>query len=132
MTFKANGGVRFQSDSPGQANHRVQWVPGDSSWQFSSDRNLKEGFSPVDPRAVLEKVAALPVQSWRFKGYSRAHVGVMAQDFHAAFPLDGASETMIDSADLQGISLAAIQGLYAELQEARARIRVLEEKAAQP
>ena len=39
---------------------------------------------------------------------------------------------MIDSADLQGISLAAIQGLYAELQEARARIRVLEEKAAQP
>jgi hypothetical protein len=126
VVFKANGGVRFQSDAPATANNRVQWVPGDASWQFSSDRNLKEGFAPVDSRAALEKVAALPMTTWRYKGYSRAHMGVMAQDFHAAFPLAGASDTMIDSADLQGASLAAIQGLHAELKTERARNDALE------
>ncbi len=126
MLFMASGGVRFQSGTPSTTNNRVQWVPGDASWQFSSDRNLKEGFVPVDSRAALEKVAALPMTTWHYKGYSRTHIGVMAQDFYAAFPLEGASDTMIDSADLQGASLAAIKGLHAELKAERARNDVLE------
>ncbi len=72
--------------------------------------------------------------TWRYKGYTRAHIGVMAQDFHAAFPLEGSTDTMIDAGDLQGVSLAAIQGLHAELKAERtrndaleARIKALEE-----
>ena len=126
VVFKANGGVRFQSDTPVTAGHRVEWKPGDTAWNFSSDRNLKEGFAPVDGRAALEKVASMPMSTWRYKGYNRAHIGVMAQDFYAAFPLEGSTETMIDSGDLQGVSLAAIQGLHAELKAERARNDALE------
>lgn len=131
VLFQANGGVRFQSSAPIGTNQRVQWVPGGSSWAFSSDRNLKEGFIPVDPRAVLEKVVGLPVSTWRFKGYDRVHMGVMAQDFYAAFPFEGAEETMIDSADLQGVTLGAVQGLYEELQAEKARNDALEARIRQ-
>lgn len=126
VIFKANGGMRIQSDTPATANHRIQWVPGDSGWQVTSDRNMKEGFAPVDRHAALEKVAALPLTTWRYKGYGRTHIGVMAQDFYSAFPLEGATDTMIDSSDLQGASLGAIQGLHAELKAERARNDALE------
>jgi len=52
----------------------------------ASDRNLKENFAAVSPRQVLDKVAALPISRWNFKGDAATpHVGPMAQDFHAAF-----------------------------------------------
>ena len=51
-----------------------------------SDRNAKENFQPVDPRAVLDKVAALPLSEWNYKqDTSTRHIGPMAQDFYAAF-----------------------------------------------
>jgi hypothetical protein len=31
-----------------------------------SDRNLKTGFTAVNPEAILSQVAALPIASWRF------------------------------------------------------------------
>ncbi|MFO7536209.1 MAG: tail fiber domain-containing protein [Kiritimatiellia bacterium] len=127
VLFQANGGVRFQSTTPDLlTDQRVQWVPGSAAWAFSSDRNLKEGFEPVDARAVLAKVAGLPITTWRFKGYNRTHIGTMAQDFHAAFPFEGAEETMVDSSDLQGVTLSALQGLYGELQAEKARNDALE------
>jgi hypothetical protein len=127
VLFQANGGVRFQSTTPELlTDQRVQWTPGSAAWSFSSDRNLKEGFEPVDARAVLAKVAGLPITTWHFKGYTRAHIGPMAQDFFAAFPFEGAEETMIDSADLQGVTLSALQGLYEELQAEKARNDALE------
>ena len=36
-----------------------------------SDRNAKTDFAPVDGAQVLERVAALPVTSWQFKGRRR-------------------------------------------------------------
>jgi hypothetical protein len=60
----------------------------------TSDRNAKENFSPVYPRAILEKVAALPVTRWNFKiDNDSEHLGPMAQDFHAAFGLNGEDDT---------------------------------------
>ncbi|MCX6914663.1 MAG: tail fiber domain-containing protein, partial [Verrucomicrobia bacterium] len=51
-----------------------------------SDRNMKENFAPVEAQAVLDKVIALPISRWNFKGDTATpHVGPMAQDFHAAF-----------------------------------------------
>jgi hypothetical protein len=126
MTFMASGGVRFQSSTPVSANHQVQWKPGDASWQFSSDRNLKDGIEPVDAQAILEKVAEMPVAMWRFKGHEREHIGVMAQDFHKEFPLNGSDPTLLDSADLHGVSLAAIQALNRALQDERRKNEALE------
>jgi hypothetical protein len=126
VTFRCKGGVRFLSASGGN-NQMVSWVPGDSLWSFSSDRNLKEDFVEVDARQALEKVIALPIAEWNFKGYSQRHVGPVAQDFHALFPLGG-SDTMIDSGDLQGVSLAAIQGLHKIIQEKEDRISTLEQR----
>ena len=109
VSFRCLGGVRFTSGS-GAANQTVSWTPGSGAWSFSSDRSLKEGFETVDTMAVLEKIASLPVTEWNYKGYAQRHIGVMAQDFHSAFPLND-STTTLNEMDLHGVTLAAIQGL---------------------
>jgi hypothetical protein len=82
-----------------------------------SDRNQKENFEAVSPREVLDKVAALPITRWNFKGDAATpHVGPMAQDFHAAFAL-GADDKHIATVDADGVALAAIQGLDQKLTE---------------
>jgi trimeric autotransporter adhesin len=60
------------------------------TWRNSSDRNLKERFTKVDERALLAKLAAIPIESWNYKSESLSvrHIGPMAQDFFAAFALD--------------------------------------------
>jgi hypothetical protein len=115
VTFRCGGGVRFRGISVGQILE-VAWLPGSPAWSFSSDRNLKEAFQPVDVRAVVEKVCQLPITEWNFKGYTERHIGPMAQDFHAAFPLNDSSTTLND-ADLHGVALAAIQGLNQKVQD---------------
>jgi hypothetical protein len=88
-----------------------------------SDGNLKENFAPVDARAVLEKVAALPITRWNYKGQSgQEHLGPVAQDFHAAFGV-GADDKHIATVDADGVALAAIQGLNQKLEEEMARSR---------
>jgi hypothetical protein len=110
FNVRCRGGVRFAGSSGG-SNQSVAWMPGDGSWTFSSDRNLKDNFQPVDGEAVLQKVAALPMTEWNYAGYEQRHIGPMAQDFHAAFPLNG-NGTTLNSLDLDGVAFAAIQGLY--------------------
>jgi hypothetical protein len=44
----------------------------------------------------------------------------MAQDFHAAFGLNGADDKHIATVDADGVALAAIQGLNQKLEETRA------------
>jgi hypothetical protein len=79
---------------------------------YPSDRNAKKGFVPVNEVDVLKRVASLPMSTWTFKTDSSGtrHMGPMAQDFHAAFGLGG-SEHAIDTGDVIGVSVAAIQGL---------------------
>jgi hypothetical protein len=86
-----------------------------------SDRNVKQDFAAVDAVAVLEKVAALPIQSWAYKNSpDTRHIGPVAQDFHAAFGLNGADDKHIATVDADGVALAAIQGLNQKLEETRA------------
>ena len=97
-----------------------------------SDRALKANISAVDPRSVLDKLAALPVQAWNYKGDkpSVRHVGPMAQDFRSAFNL-GADDKHIDMIDANGVTMAAIQGLYQQNQELAAEVRQLRAQMAQ-
>jgi hypothetical protein len=80
---------------------------------LTSDRHAKEHFTPLDPQDILAKVAALPISEWNYKTDRRTvrHVGPMAQDFHAAFGLDGGDDRHISVVDEGGVALAAIQGL---------------------
>ncbi len=76
-----------------------------------SDRNAKENFRAVDAGQILEKVAALPVTEWNYKGdASTRHLGPVAQDFYAAFSVGG-DDRHIATVDADGVALAAIQGL---------------------
>jgi hypothetical protein len=113
--FRCGGGVGFYSGMNG-ANQQVTWAPGSASWSFSSDRNLKEGFKEVNSHTVLDKVAQLDLSEWNYKGYPQRHIGPMAQDFHALFPLND-NDTTLNDADLHGVELAAIKGLNHKVDE---------------
>jgi hypothetical protein len=126
VSFRCAGGVVFASGTAG-TDQMVSWVPGTGAWSFTSDRNAKENFKPVDVKQVLEKVASLPLTEWNYKGYGDRHVGPMAQDFHAAFPFN-ANDKMLNSADEAGVSLAAIQGLNEKLDEKDAEIQNLKQR----
>jgi hypothetical protein len=88
---------------------------------LTSDRNAKENFKTVDDQAVLARVAALPLTEWNYKSDKAGvqHIGPMAQDFQAAFQLDGADDKHISVVDESGVALAAIQGLDQILEETR-------------
>jgi hypothetical protein len=107
-------GVSFFTSSSG-SDQSVSWSPGEGSWAFSSDRNLKDRFAPVEATSVLDKVAQLPVVEWSYKGYPQRHIGTMAQDFHALFPLND-KDTVLNDSDLHGVELAAIKGLNQKLE----------------
>jgi hypothetical protein len=98
-----------------------------------SDRNIKENFSTVSPREVLDKVDTLPISRWNYKtDKNTEHLGPVAQDFHEAFGLNGRDDTHISTVDEGGVALAAIQGLNEKLEEQvkqkDARIQSLEER----
>jgi hypothetical protein len=97
----------------------------------ASDRNSKENIEAVESRAVLAKVAALPMSTWNYKTEDGGirHMGPMGQDFHAAFGL-GRDEKHITTVDADGVALAAIQGLYGVVQEKDATIAVQNERIA--
>jgi hypothetical protein len=102
-----------------------------SSYVSLSDRNAKTDLAPVDGAEVLERVAALPITSWQFKtDPERRHIGPMAQDFHAAFGLNGEDDTHISLSDTAGVSLAAIQELNRRLKEKDAQLTAMQARIA--
>jgi hypothetical protein len=100
-------------------------------WQSASDRNRKTGFTAVNPRAVLDQLAALPVRQWHYTNETASvkHLGPTAQDFQAAFGL-GTDDQSIGMVDADGVALAAIQGLNEKVevrsQRSEDRIQKLE------
>ncbi len=100
------------------ASSGVQVAAGGGSWTSLSDRNAKEAFEPVNAQVVLDKVAALPLSTWKYKSQDASirHIGPMAQDFKAAFGV-GETDTGITTVDADGVALAAIQGLNRKLEE---------------
>lgn len=112
----------------------VELAAGGSSWSAVSDRNRKENFLALDGEDVLARLRGVPVTTWNYLSQDRSirHMGPMAQDLYAAFGL-GENELMINSIDIDGVNLAAVQALtartdalQAENAELRARIERLE------
>ena len=88
------------------------------TWTNSSSRDMKENITPVDGREVLEKLVKVPVSTWNYKieDVSKRHMGPMAQDLYKVFELNDSDES-IATVDSDGISFAAIQGLYQMVKE---------------
>ena len=82
---------------------------------------------------MLEKVTALPITEWKYKveADGTEHIGPMAQDFHAAFGLNGADDKHIATVDEEGVALAAIQGLNEKLNEKDVEIQDLKQSVAE-
>jgi hypothetical protein len=97
-----------------------------------SDRAAKANFGTVDPADMLERVRALPITTWNYltDDASVRHIGPMAQDFTAVFGVGGDDRT-IHPMDGQGVALAAIQGLAAQVAALQGeQQRLLEQIAA--
>ena len=116
--MRASGGYRFFT---GDTAVGAKLAAGDTSWSAICDRNEKKNFSRVNANAVLEKLAAMPVQSWNYKWESDTntpHMGPMAQAFKAAF-YPGRDDKSISTLEFDGVELAAIQGLNQKLDQTR-------------
>ena len=120
FAVRATGGTRIVSavNGSGVPIAGVTLGAGGGSWATLSDRSAKQDMTPVDAQAVLARVLAMPVSMWRYRSEVSGawHMGPTAQDFHAAFGL-GDSDTTITSVDVNGVALAAIQGLHQKLVE---------------
>lgn len=99
---------------------------GSGSWSSLSDRAAKDEFISVDTRAILDRVAALPMTTWHYRSQDKSirHIGAIAQDFYAAFNV-GEDERHISTVDADGVALAAIQGLNDKLTDLDAKASLL-------
>jgi hypothetical protein len=122
---RSTGGARFVTavNGAGVPTAGVQVAAGGGSWSSLSDRDSKRDFQNVDGRELLEKLARIPIQTWSYKTQSPEvrHMGPVAQDFRAEFGL-GEDEKHISNVDADGVSLAAIQSLYALVREKESRL----------
>jgi trimeric autotransporter adhesin len=117
FVVRASGGIYVSSNEAVTAG--VALTPGSGTWASLSDRNAKTDVVPLDDASILAKVAALPIDAWRYKSESGVrHLGPMAQDFYAAFGV-GVDDRHITSIDEDGVALASIKALHGENQQLR-------------
>ncbi|HYR08650.1 MAG TPA: tail fiber domain-containing protein, partial [Longimicrobium sp.] len=139
--IRYNGGIRLRvstaanGNTPGAGgNVGCDLTVAVPSWTCASSRTLKEGFEPVDGEDVLSRIRGIPITTWRMIGGEGdvRHLGPVAEDFYAAFPL-GLGETTIGMGDIDGVNLAAAKALEArtvrlqqQLDDRTARVQALE------
>jgi hypothetical protein len=96
-----------------------------------SDKRMKNSVKPTSPEDALEAVVATPVSSWKYKDSSPAndggqiHIGPMAQDVRKNMgERAGPGGTAIDLVSLNGINMAAIQGLHKKISRIAKKVGV--------
>jgi len=116
FNVRAAGGIRLYTNSG--LTSGVTMAAGSGSWVSVSDSAKKRDIHLTDTKAVLEKVAALPIKNWEYKSEAEGieHVGPMAQDFWNAFGL-GSDSLGIATIDADGVLFAAVQELAKQLAE---------------
>ena len=107
-------------------------LPPIASWSCTSDRDAKENFIPADGKDILQRLVAMPLFSWNFKGADPTirSLGPTAQDFYGAFGL-GRNDKSIANVNLEGVALAAVQGLNAKVDEQATLLQSRLESAVQ-
>jgi hypothetical protein len=99
-----------------------------TSFNPTSSRNEKTGFEQVDRQGALERLVALPISEWSFRDDRPGvrHVGPFAEDFHAAFGLNGDDPARLSLTDVQGVSIAAIQALAEKVESLESQVAELQ------
>jgi hypothetical protein len=122
LTMASDGTTTLTSNSGGSAG--VTLPAGGGAWNNLSDRHTKDNFRAVNPREILRGVLNLPISTWNYRTQNASirHIGAMAQDFKAAFQV-GEDDKHISTIDPDGVALAAIQGLNAEMIERTTRLQ---------
>ncbi len=134
FVVRAGGGFFLYT---GTGSSGAKLASGATAWSVLSDRNAKKNFKPVDTVAVLDKLAAIPIEQWNYKwekDTDTPDIGPMAQDFkHAFYP--GRDDKSITTLEFDGVELAAIQGLNEKVesgkQKAETRLEKLETENAE-
>src|SRR5262249_36488130 len=137
-TAIGNGAIVNNSNKIRLGNTVVTVLESQVGLTVVSDKTQKENFQPMDGEEVLGKIRGFELSSWNFIGHDPKqfrHYGPMAQDFFAAFGHDEVgqigTETTINSGDIAGILMIAVQALEkrtAELKQKDAKIAVLESR----
>ena len=101
----------------------------DNSWSAISDSTKKENILIADPERILREFRHLRLGSWNYKSLDAKrirHYGPMAQEWFAAFGHDGigtiGNDTLLASADVDGVLCIAIQALERRTTELNAKI----------
>ncbi len=118
FTVRASGGLNLYTSSDLSTGCSLQ--AGSGTWACTSDVNAKENFQDEDGEQVLAAIAAMPIQSWNYKTQDASirHLGPIAQDFYTAFDL-GIDETRINTVDIDGINMLAVQALEKRTRDLR-------------
>ena len=120
-------GAALQVGSSG-TNGNGAYLSKGGTWVNTSDETKKENFSTLDGGSVLNKINALDITRWMYKGTNNEyHIGPMAQQFYSLFNV-GVNNKGISSVDPAGVALVGIQQLSKENDSLRARITALEQK----
>ncbi|MBD2757099.1 tail fiber domain-containing protein [Spirosoma validum] len=129
MMMRFSGGYVLYSSAPASQSTAigVQLLSGGNAWTTISDSTRKEKFRPADGANFLQKISAMRLGSWNYKGQDLKqyrHYGPMAQDFFADFGQDelGAigEDKSINQADFDGVNLIAIQALIKKVERLEA------------
>ena len=122
---QANGGLEYTFGATGHLTISGNLTAANFP---SSSRELKQGFMAIDPAIILAKLVRMPVTEWTFKDDpdQRRHIGPTVEDFSATFGLGTNGQSLVVT-DVNGVSLAAIQGLHALVKEQRQLIEKQQE-----
>jgi hypothetical protein len=134
MTMRFAGGFRLWT-SEIDSSFGVYMRRNHSGWNNYCDRNKKENFEPVDGEWLLGRIRNMPVTSWNYKGVPELrYMGPVAQDFYAAFHLNGTDSLGINTICMDGVNMAGVQALIRRTDGMRAqtdKIAVLERRVAE-
>lgn len=129
MMMRFAGGYTLYTSSPNSQSTAlgVELAANGNAWQTLSDSTRKENFRNADGASFLNKISAMRLGSWNYKGQDvkqHRHYGPMAQDFFAAFGHDElgtiGEDKRINQADFDGVNLIAIQALIKKVEKLEA------------
>ena len=117
FTVRATGAVAAVFYTNAGATTGVQIAAGASAWAAVSDRTLKENITPLDVDWAARTVSALPIYTYNFIGnpVEQRCIGPMAQDWAELYRTNK-SQKHIDTGDIAGITLGALQNILRRLE----------------
>jgi hypothetical protein len=111
-------------------NGNGAYLSAGGTWTDVSSREVKENFQKLDGSGILDKLQAMDICRWQYKGTDEHHIGPVAEDFYSAFGI-GTDDKHLASSDVGGVALKAIQELISLLEAQQKKIEFLEKKVAE-